>query len=506
MSIDARAPSEAGAGGGTSGGDATSDMIGCSVPPFQRYARAYLARGLFPIPGRGGIATAPKFCHKYDIKKTDLWTRPRANLYGLWLECEALGLLLDAPPQNGETPKAGELRGLLVLDFDTKSLYADFANKFEQLHTCPLVSTAKGFHAYFLRSPLCNALQLTDGARQFEDENGTKLELDIKSYTKSGIDGHPTSGYIVVPPSSGKVWIRDICTTDVVEISDALVTYLYGRKVTQAITKKRKKDAGKTESCDEDDSKPSKPELTIEDNSVARPPRPPTPVRWWHVGPERAFEHSIACLRKLGFTHPELPSAISNPNARCSEVGYAFGVEFFDPRGVASKPCPLCGKADNHQNNAFWLMFREKEDGVFGRYVLNYSKNCKPNGEHRGMEVPFSSEGAIAWSRYFFATCQELDPAPFKPLFSSPASWLRPSFSAASSSLSSPAFSVWLRENVLYLFVDRTFVVVRLRLSDGRLLVSSVQCPWASATTGGVRSSVRNPLALLCALDAAVRK
>jgi hypothetical protein len=94
---------------------------------YDRAAAAYLARGLFPVPAKGVRGKQPAFCHKFDPKKTELWTRSRAKLYGRWHECEALGLLLNGRHAN-QAP--GSMCGLLVLDFDTKGLFAQYLKNF----------------------------------------------------------------------------------------------------------------------------------------------------------------------------------------------------------------------------------------------------------------------------------------------------------------------------------------------------------------------------------------
>jgi hypothetical protein len=464
-------------------------------PHYASSAADYLVRGLFPIPAKGIKGKQPKFRHKYRPNDPDLWTREKAHDFSRWHECEALGLLLDGVRDD---QSASDLRGLLVLDFDAKPLYVTFAGKYAELMTCPLVSTAKGFHAYFLRSPLCNALQLTDGARQFEDENHVKLDLDIKSYTKSGAEGHSTAGFISVPPSEGKAWVRDICDTPVREISDELVTHLYGLRVAN---KKRKAELGRTASCSEkDDEMVDAPCETVDDHSVAAPAakRAAPEAKWWHLSPERVWDLSLPCLREMGFKAPDQMAPINMPNAVCRDAGYVVGVEFFDPVGTQSSPCVVCGKEDNHANNAFWMMLREKEDGTFGRFVLNYSANCVPNGFHSAAELPFSARGARSWSQHFLDGEGKLDQEVFDSV-------KHAVFSRAEFSKNDwPPSCAWLLGSRLVFgsSADQSsYRVVDLSLSDGRLKVYACREPW-KVLGGAFDFFVPHPLELMSALDA----
>ena len=470
-------------------------------PPvtFKEAAQAYIRRGLFPVPAKGGGARGkqPKFCHKYNPKNPDLWTRARAQAYGLWHQCEAMGLLLDAR-RSDQGP--GEMRGLLVLDFDTHALYSVFLSKFPELDTCPLARTRHGYHAYFTRSPLCDAMSLTDGARQFQEVNGQKLELDIKSYTKSGAGGHSTAGFISVPPSEGKAWVRDICTVDAPEISDDLVGYLCERKVGVATSKKRRAETTASTctratkasllglasfsdpSCDQpetimDVSPPvSAFAAAALDEASRAVPKKVEPVAWWQVDPERAWRMTMPCLRAAGFKSLENMSTIAKPNERSSEFGYKFGFQFFDPVGVSSGPCPLCGKPDNHTNNSFRVLFRASKHGAgFDRMVKNYSENCVPLGQ-RTRPLPFSAEGARAWSDAFLPACDSMADAAFR--VAARALGFTPS--PASVAGWSPR-AAWARDGrLVFLPLDRDAParVVDLRASTGRLRVAETRTPW----------------------------
>ena len=517
-------------------GDPASEPLGRRVlVTFEAAVAAYTARGLFPVPakGAGKLSKQPKFCHKYDAKKlrdNELWTRARAKAYGRWHECQALGLLLDARRAD-QAP--GELRGLLVLDFDTHALFQDFARRFTEFGTCPLVRTLKGYHAYFMRSRLCDAMALTDGARQFENIDGTKLELDIKSYTKSGTDGHSTAGFISVPPTAGKEWVRNICTVDPQEISDELVGFLRERKVAAPNKKPRTEASGCTRFTG-DASQPSvsamlvSPDASNTVDHVSRafqravttspsspeasqpPPPPPAAPAWWHVGPERAWQMTLPCLRAMGFKTPDQMSGISNPNERSREFGYKFGFQFFDHGGVASGPCVLCGKPDNHTNNSFRVFFRTSATGSgFDRMVKNYSEHCVPVGQ-RTRPMPFSPEGARAWTAAWLPACSALPEATCR------AAAAALGFTADGSGASAAgggwtARAVWVRDGRL-VFLPRDPAqparVVDLRAASTGRAPSAVETPTPWAVEAGAKAlpiPTQPPSALLSVLADALR-
>ncbi len=100
---------------------------------------------------------------------------------------------------------------LLIIDFDDQTILPDYRNKWPELDTCPFETTTKGAHAYFLRTPLCDELQIHDGARKYYDrindgDGSVRFEvlpIDVKTKCKSG-----TRGLIVCAPSPNKTWIR----------------------------------------------------------------------------------------------------------------------------------------------------------------------------------------------------------------------------------------------------------------------------------------------------------
>jgi hypothetical protein len=506
---------------------AANDTLGTRVQvTYDRAAVAYLQRGLFPVPAKGVRGKQPKFCHKYDPKKTDLWTRQRAKAYGRWHECDALGLLLDAR-RDDQAP--GDLRGLLVLDFDTKGLFATYLQKFAEFTTCPLAKTRHGFHAYFMRSKLCDAMALTDGARQFEDADGKKLELDVKSYTKSGVDGHSTAGFISVPPSDGKEWIRNLCTTAVTEISDELVGHLCERKVS---AKKRKpagstleramssayaasgltfgagglalSDGGGLAKCARSASPSCAMGGVVTDDELSRaqthastPAAAPAPL-WWHLDPERAWRMSLPCLRAMGFKTPENMAPITKPNERSRNFGYVNGFQFFDPAGQTSGPCVVCGKLDNHTNNSFRVMFWKMPNGAFGRVIKNYSENCLQIGARTKL-VPFSPEGARAYAEAYLPACDAL-----------PEGTLRAAVGALQFTTGGgwAPRAAWVRDGrLVFLPTERALParVVDLRLSAGRLCVFETHTPWEFSIHAAPLFRVLQSTALLRVLSAEPR-
>lgn len=142
-------------------------------------------------------AKGPMFAHK-DGK----WTWPRFD--------SEFAKLCRKPINIGILNKT-----LFNLDFDNKELADVWEAKYAELQTAPKQQTKNGFHYILGRTELCNVLGLFDGARQFFAEDGSKLDLDIKTVCRTG-----TAGVLVVAPSKGKEWIRPIWETPIQPISD----------------------------------------------------------------------------------------------------------------------------------------------------------------------------------------------------------------------------------------------------------------------------------------------
>ena len=90
------------------------------------------------------------------------------------------------------------LNEICVVDIDDNDLANDFEIKFPELNsTVVKCKTSRGMHYYFIRSPKADRDGYYDGA-------GQKIKgIDFKSVCKT-----QTGGVIMVPPSSGKQWIR----------------------------------------------------------------------------------------------------------------------------------------------------------------------------------------------------------------------------------------------------------------------------------------------------------
>ena len=70
---------------------------------------------------------------------------------------------------------------LAVLDLDSLEEVCHWENEWPVLNTVPMETTSKGKHYFFLRSPLCDKLGLTDGP--------LSQTADFKSITATGTAG-----------------------------------------------------------------------------------------------------------------------------------------------------------------------------------------------------------------------------------------------------------------------------------------------------------------------------
>jgi hypothetical protein len=112
---------------------------------------------------------------------------------------------------------------LYVIDLDTPEAVHYFETtikpKFEdEFSTCPLQTTRKGFHYFFVRPTRCKHF---NKARAYKDENGELLEIDCCTSASTG-----TRGNINVFPSKNKTWIRSIHEFPPKVMSDRLYEYL----------------------------------------------------------------------------------------------------------------------------------------------------------------------------------------------------------------------------------------------------------------------------------------
>ena len=126
---------------------------------------------------------------------------------------------------------------LLIIDFDDQTILPDYRDKWPELEICPFETTSKGAHAYFLRTPLCDELEIFDGARKYYDrideEDGSVrfevLPIDVKTRCKSG-----TRGLIACAPSPNKTWIRAPWDHDIRPLPDHIARDL-ARMTTNSI-------------------------------------------------------------------------------------------------------------------------------------------------------------------------------------------------------------------------------------------------------------------------------
>ena len=113
---------------------------------------------------------------------------------------------------------------LYIIDLDTAEAIEFFdtsirPNFEEELSTCPLQKTKKGFHYFFVRPKGCKHY---NGARAYKI--GEKpLQIDCCTVTATG-----TRGNISVYPSKNKEWIRSIHECPPQVMSDKLYTFLDG--------------------------------------------------------------------------------------------------------------------------------------------------------------------------------------------------------------------------------------------------------------------------------------
>lgn len=126
-----------------------------------------------------------------------IWNTSRLNLF---LHCS-----------NPDEYEIGILlHDLIVIDFDKKKAYVDLCARLlaeynYDLTTAVTERTSKGFHVFFRRCKRVNDLGMFDGARTLT-EDGVKLDIDIKTETRSVKDGKATGGLLVVAPSRGRRW------------------------------------------------------------------------------------------------------------------------------------------------------------------------------------------------------------------------------------------------------------------------------------------------------------
>lgn len=117
------------------------------------------------------------------------------------------------------------LKTLIVFDFDSQDLAEKYEDKFPVLKNAPAESTKKGMHYFFLRSTVCDAMNIYDKSR-FMGINADKI--DIKTICSTG-----TSGVLAVCPSPNKKWVRPLWEYPLIELNGDLLKFVidnYDRK------------------------------------------------------------------------------------------------------------------------------------------------------------------------------------------------------------------------------------------------------------------------------------
>lgn len=99
------------------------------------------------------------------------------------------------------------LRDLCVVDVDGFDIASDLERRFPVLTTAPCEQTNHGYHYWFRRPAIATEMRYFDGASQRE------AKIDFKSISANG-----TSGFVVVAPSTNKLWIRPLWSTPIVDI------------------------------------------------------------------------------------------------------------------------------------------------------------------------------------------------------------------------------------------------------------------------------------------------
>jgi hypothetical protein len=248
---------------------------------------------------------------------------------------------------------------LIAIDVDCHELAADLMRRFPALASAPRQRTRKGAHFLFRRTPECDELRITDGARKLR-ENGADLPLDIKTVCRT-----KTGGVLVVWPSPEKSWEVPLLGLEPPpDLPSELAAWIWQR------TKGNKRDA--------------------EDAEAARPPTPKARrlpgkrVRVLEDGAPRVAatpECDLPDLERLGFKNLRF----TDLSIKEEEDGYLFR--------YSGAPCPLCADVKGHTNR-----FRVKYDLAAGtRAVKSYSRGCL----YQGAALPDSPEGVAAWRRWF---------------------------------------------------------------------------------------------------------
>lgn len=351
-------------------------------------ARIYLANGFLAIPGRKPFGKIPQLPHKPDEREEPKWTVDRAKKsMDVFDGSNFVGLLM--------------IDNNIAVDFDTIEMFNEwyplFKDDFDRTALC---RTRHGFHVWFKRTPLCDELEITDGNIGYypgeDGERGEKKPMDIK--TRSSVptlvpapDGsfvtYYTPGYISVPPSPNKVWVRSIIDHPIIDIPDELVRRIRAEK---------------------NDSWREAPKLgTSKAAKVSRAPRSANKGGEGQPFWRPQVELNKHCLRAFGFPFSRMTviTEYKSMNSFMERAGYINGVAEFQLK--IGSPCPICKKPEGHKNS-YWLGIRA--DG--SRRISNYNPTCmrKTDRFKSAITIPWTPKGAEAWVAAFYATGKPVPP------------------------------------------------------------------------------------------------
>jgi hypothetical protein len=381
--------------------EATRRAEGLQLPTAtatpRDWATAYLASGQLPIPGRpSNKGKSPLFSHK-PRNKALIWSRDICKAQLSQFTSSYVGLLLD--------------RNLFVVDFDTHEEFqkwsAEFRDVFEATVLC---KTRKGFHVWFLRSQLTDTLAMTDGPCGFkpgpDGKRAVKLPIDIKTRTgvasdvilaDGSIQKYYTPGFLSVPPSPNKVWVRSPFTHTIAVVPDAVVLKLKSLRDSCSSTAGASVPRAPASRC-ESASKRSLPAITgaAGGGSAEQPQR-----KFWRANPE-LFRHDLAHMAKTSWDKFFDTREYEEINDLMLSRGYMTSIFWFKlPIGTA---CFLCGKPNGHKNS-FWVGV--KADG--SRRVSNYNPACIPSAHDvqtkLAITIPFTRFGMTNVHRKFAEHC-----------------------------------------------------------------------------------------------------
>ena len=348
-----------------------------SPNPYSEIALRYLNAGLLPIPAKPS-SKQPLFAHKPARgASAPQWSRQLARSNLRLFRDENFGVLCD---------------GIFVVDFDDQTSYDTWYARFKDaFDSTVLCKTRKGWHVWFYRTPACEDASLTDGPLGFalhvDGTKGAKLPVDLKTRTAvasklKAADGtvsvYHTPGFLSVPPSKHKVWVRSPFDHAIQPIPDALVDALVQAKA-NSWSKQPAAGAGTKRKRAND----TQPALTLVPAAApVTTTLATTSLPFWRP----RFDLIKSLLVKAGFDERAISGVCeySSLNANMSNAGYTNGILQFKYGGR----CPVCGK-DKH-DNSFWVGVRA--DGS----VRTRSTTCTST-----KTLEWTKTALNAWTRAF---------------------------------------------------------------------------------------------------------